>query len=94
MLMGADNWTDCPRCTVTREQAVAKAKKLYGKVPLAEYEANLTAAKHDRGKVTVETLAEYYELGVRGNKFEVNYGASCRNCGFTFEFKHDQVIEL
>ena len=46
-----------------------------------------------------QTLPEYYEIGVVGDKFEVNYGANCRydngnGCGFEFSYKHSQKLEI
>ncbi len=71
-----------------REDKLAAAKLLYGKVGAEEYTAAIKAADAMPG-VPEETLREDYELGTnKSGKFTVGYWAHCEVCGFEFSYKH------
>ena len=97
--MSADNWTTCPRCLAKAEVAKAKqrdnAAKAYGKLKPDEWIA-LQAEASNPVELN-SSLREDYELGVlTDGEFYVNYRASCTNagCGFAFEYKHQQQVEI
>lgn len=39
-------------------------------------------------------LREDWELGIIGNEFYVNYRASCRQCKYRFNYKHEERLTL
>jgi predicted nucleic-acid-binding Zn-ribbon protein len=90
--MGADNWAMCPKCGTTQDQRVAAVEEQYGKVPLARFRELMERAKsRDAQTAGEESLREDYELGIgRTGLFFVRYQASCKNCGFAFEYDHEQ----
>ena len=40
------------------------------------------------------TLREYYEVGIHKGKFMVDYGSSCDECGYEYEYKVDIPLEI
>ncbi len=98
--MSADNWTTCPKCaqikTRESETALAKAKKMYGKVPADEYlklvkdAETLSPAKQS----AEETLREDYEIGVRDGVFIVSFGCSCFVCNFEFNYHFKEALKV
>ncbi len=94
--MSADNWTICPKCAVLhqKKQDAAKKKAMvsYGKVSAEEWLELQKKAQAD--EPLAETLSEYYEIGIQDGAFFVGYGASCRECGFKFDYKHEQDVEI
>jgi len=93
--VSADNWTICPKCKKVNDKAVEDALnlpgKIYGKVPLEEYTAALSAAK-SLPKLS-ETLREDFEVGIYNGKFSVSYGARCTDCDFTFKHSHEEELK-
>jgi hypothetical protein len=90
--MGANNWGECPQC---RRDAAAKQQRrakvvgeAYGQVSSEEYQ---TLFKRASEPISLsQTLREDYEIRTTANgRFMVDYGASCRECGFSFEFRHE-----
>lgn len=93
--MSADNWTTCPKCQQEQakelEQLQVRVDQSYGKVSAKEYLGMVTQLENPP-KLNA-TLGETYEIGILKGKFYVRYGASCRKCGFTYEYKMDQPLE-
>lgn len=90
--MSANNYRICPKCQAAEasrcEAARVKADKAYGVVTPAEFDALRAEAVP---RELEETLAEYYELGIRRGQFSVNYSAGCQTCGFRFKFEAKPV---
>lgn len=81
--MSATNWDTCPRCLAERKAAQSQlhkdAKASYGKVSAVEY----------------HSLREDYEIGITDEgEFYVIYRASCEQCDFAHEFKHEEKLSL
>ncbi len=94
--MSADNWDICPKCKIKHQNDAAKAKQKamdsYGKVTAEQW---LKLQEKAKAETKLEaTLSEYYELGIHECKFFVSYGASCRECGFEFTYKHEQDVKI
>lgn len=94
--MSADNWTYCPRCRERtdklNETRIKAPGKAYGKVAQDIYLKLLEDAKklvpYD------ESLREDYEIGIdKEGKFYVDYSAGC-DCGFKFQYKHEEKIKI
>lgn len=83
--MSADNWTICPQCEQTRTDPVTEAKKLYGQIPLEEFETAMKTAKHTQ--IDDDTLREDYEFYLEAFQLNIVYGCSCSKCTFEFEYK-------
>ena len=91
--MSADRWTKCPKCTAKKNDALESVRKLYGKISAEAYTQKLQeAAASAMSEHNRETLAEYYEVGVYGDRFRVDYGAACDKCGWTKSFKHEEKV--
>jgi hypothetical protein len=101
--MSADNYTVCPRCRKRMETAkaekLAETKASYGKVSEDAYRKAVRTADRENTR-QIETLAEYYDLGVRqhwigrtGDWFHVRYDAKCSDCGFEFHFEHSEEVK-
>lgn len=84
--MSADNWTGCPRCWGEHVKAdpVGAAKKLYGTIPLEEFEAAMGEAENTPAPGS--SLREDYTFYLDGFCLQINYSCSCETCGFTFSF--------
>jgi len=97
--MGADNWATCPRCKEKAFQEYHKAVKTvsdaYGKVPEEDYQtmkAQLPNLDPNKGEKHC-TLREDYDLGIdEDGTFEVSYCAHCKECGFKFDYKHEEKV--
>jgi hypothetical protein len=89
--MSADNWTECPKCSVAPVSRKAQLAEAYGKVTAEEYERLLAAPEVQEERVT---LREDYYIGIRAGIFRVSYGASCGACGwrYTFEHRSDDLV--
>ncbi len=94
--MSADNWAICPKCAVLRQKKQDAAKKKamtsYGKVSAEEWFELQKKAHTD--ELLKATLREDYAIGIQDGAFFVSYGASCRECGFKFNYKHEQDVEI
>lgn len=89
--MSADNWTICPKCTKERPDPIKEAAKLYGKIPLAEWEAAIQEAKNSPPQEA--TLREDYEFYLKGFCLNIIYCCSCKLCGFKFDYKKQVDIK-
>ena len=95
--MSADNWAICPRCKakkdVEAETRVKAAQDAYGKVSAEKYTQLLDAAKAP--VAYGNSLREDYRLGIdEDGDFTVSYRGSCRDCGFSHEFKHEEQVPI
>jgi hypothetical protein len=96
--MSADAYRVCPKCYATsfvrRAAAMAKVSESYGKVKAELYGKMIADANRDYPLPTNdETLREDYEIGIRdGDRFVVDFAASCSDCGFRFSFKHEEQV--
>lgn len=95
--MSAKNWSECPRCAA-RNAAAQTEKKVaaddaYGKVPRTEYLVLRRVAEMPiQGQMS---LREGYHIGVQADgEFSVTYDCLCNTCGFEFEYKHRQRVEV
>ena len=96
--MSPRNWRDCPRCLAKAELDHLAAKQeladLYGSIDQEEYERQ-KAMLDGNGTLSHETMREDYDIGVEDSgKFMVNFGCYCEKCGFEFQFKHKEKIDL
>jgi hypothetical protein len=100
--MSADNWTQCPRCYVTNRSKANKldreASESYGNVSVEKFDELRRHAESFRKSVTTDdnicsTLREDYGLGIRDGEFSVSFYASCKTCGFKFEFNHKEKFQ-
>lgn len=98
--MSANNWRICPRCLVgaTKKYEIAerKLKASYGQVSLGEFDI-MRAQLGDPppGNNMQLNLAEVWELGVSDTGVLcIYYGCKCRVCGFTYDFNHDEQLEI
>jgi len=95
--MSADNWAICPKCEKLEKESInlkrKKADDSYGKVSKEEYEmlnfeASQTPQLH-------QTLRENYEIGINENgEFMIVYRCSCKTCGFSKNFRHEETMRL
>ena len=94
--MSADNWAVCPKCN--KQQAEARQKRedeikaMYGAVPAEKW---LEAKKQFEATEEREeyTLREDYEIGITPDgEFYAIYSGGCRECSFSFEFKHEEKV--
>lgn len=97
--MSADNWTYCPHCKAALDQHHTLLQKTsdeaYGRINKMEWLALEQKAKFT--DAASETLREDYHLGISindggGAKFEISYSALCGDCGFVFEYSHQEDI--
>lgn len=95
--MSVDNWAICPKCKkrmdATKQQQMDYAKAGYGKLSPEEYE---TAMLKAREPIKYEnTLREDYEVYMEDDGFfSASYSAYCDKCGFKFNFKHSEQVEI
>lgn len=96
--MSADSWTYCLKCRRDSEALISdgleKLRAQYGKIPEADYLATANALADDAERLPRSTLKENYQVGIDEDRFLVKYRASCTECGFSFEFDHNEVIEF
>lgn len=93
--MSADNWAVCPRCLTRREAALEKSRRditaAYGKVPVEEFDRMRADYETAAGTEPERTLREDYEIWTDPDGvFTVTYSSGCRECGFGFEFRHEE----
>lgn len=96
--MSADNWTTCPRCSINKDTAAAKAQAKadakYGKVPAQEFMELLAQAEALKEAEMTQTMREDYDIGIGDGEFEVNFRASCSTCGLRYEYKHAEQVTI
>jgi hypothetical protein len=94
--MSANNWGICPRCLAKAEAdqmaRIAKSRAAYGVLPADEYEELRGQAAEPISPEDFRTLREDYEIGIFDGTFSINYGSSCKTCGLSHEFKHEEQI--
>lgn len=86
--MSADNWTKCPKCELSNKSRLSKAEAEYGKVSAEEYKRLLDEALEE--KESEDTLRENYSIGIYHGQFEIEYSASCTECGFNFSYEFNK----
>lgn len=104
--MGADRWRVCLKCAKTKtaeqEDRLAFYRNAYGKVSEAEY-AELTKEINSFTPVDLDgyddedcTFPEYYEIYIDGKTEEliVDYGGTCRVCGWKVNYRHKEKLEI
>lgn len=96
--MSADNWVTCPQCKAiaekTGEAALLEAGAAYGKVPPEKYLAMISAANQKPGPLET-TLREDYEVyTTEEGLFRVSYRSSCEECGYSFNYEHEEIPPL
>lgn len=94
--MSADNWRVCPNCEQTLwekwENEKEQLRKSYGKIP-AEKFVEESQRLAEQPEVDESSLREDYEIGIYDDgKFHVNYSGRCQQCGYGFNYKHEQEI--
>lgn len=92
--MSADNWTQCHRCVAKAEEEQATLQQQvvsgYGTLPLPEFDE--LRARAERPISLDNSLREDYEIGIVEGEFYARYHGQCKNCGFNFEWKHDEKV--
>lgn len=89
--MSASNWRICPKCEKEWVDPTIEVKKMYGTIPLEEYEEAMRDAKNS--PPLKKTLREDYEFYLRGFILHIYYGCSCEECGFKFDLNKEINIE-
>jgi hypothetical protein len=97
--MSANRWSQCQKCRVLRDKAIAdaieRAKAAYGTVSEKKYQAVLQEVLANADKVPElgESLREDWDIGIeQDGKFSVGYRAYCEKCDFSFEYRYEQDI--
>ncbi len=96
--MSADNWRVCPRCEILADEEQRLAEEglgdLYGKIQPEEYVREFNKVKFSK-ETDKESLREDYEIGLdEDGEFYVIYHCGCSECGFEFEYKHTEKVEV
>jgi hypothetical protein len=105
--MSADNWAQCPRCTVRAEAALQvradEVAALYGAVNVDEFDR----ARADLGQLRADfddrrpTFKENYEIwlredyenwGAEPGVVEVSYSGTCTQCNLSLSFTDQHPI--
>lgn len=93
--MSTDNWALCPQCEAIADkewkEKVEQVGKWYGKVTAEEYLKLFESIKGAK-PVLQESLCEYYYTGISKSKFSTSYCGKCDECGFKYEFRHEDRI--
>jgi len=98
--MSVNNWRFCPQCLSQAikeyETAERTLTESYGKVSLGEFNIMRAQLGDPPPNKTMQlNLGEVWELGVSDTgKLSIYYGCTCRLCGFTFDFNHDEQLEI
>lgn len=97
--MSADNWAACPRCERTRQEELALARDqvsaLYGKVPVAEFDAARDALARFEADTPGHTFREDYEFyGVEDGVLHISYRGGCEICGLKFEHRSEHPLPV
>jgi hypothetical protein len=95
--MSADNWRKCPKCLKLakdlREQAIQRAQSRYGKIAEPAYRKLITKAESPIE--LKETLRENYCQRIdEDGEFQSSYYCYCERCGFEFQHKYGQGVDL
>lgn len=95
--MSADNWRECLRCraraVVTRAKSRQSTLDAYGKVSPEEYVQ--LCLEESKSIETNETFREDCEIGLyKDGTFRVNYSGGCQACGLTFQYKHEEKVDI
>jgi hypothetical protein len=91
----------CPRCKARRDQEIKAALQQvllqYGKISSEDYELQRKSVAL-MGRCTLKSFREYRWSGIVeadcGTAFSlrITYSGSCFVCGFSREFKHEEVF--
>ena len=108
--MSADNWGVCPKCKKIvfdkQQKQLIDIRKKYGEMSPDEYEVAIIdnaplilfgfmVDKDLDWDLADETLREDYHIKMDNNGlFTAEYSARCDRCGFKFNFKHSEQIEI
>jgi hypothetical protein len=91
--MGADKYTECPKCLKKREvefkKFETKHNESYGKVSRDTYLKNIEKLNEMKRELDtpIKTVREDFEIGIYDGEFEVDYSSSCSKCDFAFTYK-------
>jgi|SRR6185312_970893 len=93
--MSANNWALCPQCLRTNdvnwEKYQEKVRDSYGKIPPDEYLKMVNKTK----PIMDETLQEDYTIQTSSDgEFYVSYSCRCNECGFSYNFKHEEQLVI
>lgn len=88
--MSADNWAICPRCEERKKKLEEEVKSLYGQISAEDYLKKVEELKVQNKDLY--TLREDYEIGIYKGQFRVDYGASCKVCGFNYSYKYNDRV--
>lgn len=91
--MSADNWTVCPRCVAhtneRRAMRLAEIDDMYGKVPVAEFDAAREDLAAELAIEHEESFREDYEFwGSEEGTVRASYKGACQKCGLKVSFEH------
>lgn len=96
--MSADSWIQCPQCkrrlAGEKTALVNKIQEEYGKISEHDYHVLLGELQERNERELKRTLREDWEIGIRGEVFELWYSAECSECGFSHKFEHKEVLGL
>ena len=92
--MSADNLVRCPHCKKNSDAIIAKGleeiQSVYGKISQQDFLQMVDALREKERELRAQdanpTLEGYYEAGIYGEEFFVNYTARCNRCGTTYVF--------
>lgn len=97
--MSADNWAICPQCVKNLRDEIlalhARVEQAYGTVNRDEYDRIVAELKSKEGTQIIKTtLREDYEIGIVEDMFDIHYGASCTDCGYSFKYQYSEPVPL
>lgn len=96
--MSADRYSVCPRCSHNHEASIAEEKgrvgRLYGQVPVEEFDAAREALRQREDEGLKATLREDWEITQpeTDGMTDVYYKASCDVCELRFQVEEHYTI--
>lgn len=96
--MGADRYSVCPRCRHEHEASIAEEEtrvgKLYGQVPLEEFDAAREALAQRQTEGVTSTLRENWEITEpeTDGVMDFHYRADCGICGLSVKVEEHYPI--
>ena len=94
------DWIECPQCPAEAKARAEvlrqEANEAYGKVSQTDWQVLHDKAVEAEAFKPGITVREYCEVGIRGGKFMVSYGAHCEKCSFSFEYDYrdDNIVKV